>query len=229
LHEEYTMLQFDTPAPIAAVVDVPAGRVQVIAADRTDTIVEVLPAKASKGRDVKAAEQTTVQFDGGVLRIRTALEGNQILGPSGSVEVTVQVPSGSNIEVKAAGAGFRGVGRFGEIDCDGVYGPVKIDEASNVRLAALGGDVTIGRLIGPAEIKTQNGDIRIAEANTGTLVLSTQMGDVTVDAAPGVDATLDAGTGHGRVHNALKNTEGAAAALAIRATTGHGDITARSL
>lgn len=223
------MQQFDTPTPITAVVSVPAGRIQVIAADRTGTTVEVLPAKTSKSRDVKAAERTTVEFDGGVLRVSTTLEGNQILGPSGSVEVTVQVPSGSNIEVKSAGAEFRGVGRFGEVDCDGVYGAVKIDEASNVRLAALGGEVTVGRLTGPGEISTQNGDIRIAEATAGTLVLSTQMGDVTVDAAPGVSATLDAGTGHGRVNNALKNTEGTTAGLAIRATTGHGDITARSL
>ena len=178
---------------------------------------------------MKAAEQTAVEFDGGVLRIKTTLEGNQILGPSGTVEVTVQVPSGSNLEVQSAGAEFRGVGRFGEVHCDGVHGTVKIDEAASVRLAALAGDITVGRLTGPAEISTQHGDIRIAEAVTGALVLSTQMGDVTVDAAPGASATLDAATGHGRITNALKNTEGATAALAIRATTGHGDITARSL
>lgn len=220
---------FDTTGPITAVIEVPAGRIQVIAADRTDATVEVLPAKVDKNRDVKAAEQTAVEFDGGVLRIKTTLEGNQILGPSGTVEVTVQVPSGSNLEVQSAGAEFRGVGRFGEVHCDGVHGTVKIDEAASVRLAALAGDITVGRLTGPAEISTQHGDIRIAEAVTGALVLSTQMGDVTVDAAPGASATLDAATGHGRITNALKNTEGATAALAIRATTGHGDITARSL
>jgi len=223
------MQKFETPAPITAIVEVPAGRIRVIAADRADATVEVLPAVAAKSRDVKAAQQTTVEFDDGILRIKTALEGNQILGPSGTVEVTVQVPSGSNIEVTSGGAEFRGVGRFGEVNCNGTHGAVKIDEAAKVRLAALGGDVTIGRLNGPAEISTQKGDIRIAEATTGTLILDTQMGDVTVDAAPGVSAVLDAGTGHGRIHNALKNTEGAAAAVTIRATTGHGDISARSL
>lgn len=42
-------------------------------------------------------------------------------------------------------------------------------------------------------------------------------------------ASLDAGTAYGRIENALKNTDGAAAALNIRATTAHGDIVARSL
>ena len=39
------MQKFDTPAPISAVLDIPAGRIQFIAADRADTTVEVLPAE----------------------------------------------------------------------------------------------------------------------------------------------------------------------------------------
>ena len=31
------MQKFDTPAPVSAVLDIPAGRIQFIAADRTDT------------------------------------------------------------------------------------------------------------------------------------------------------------------------------------------------
>ena len=48
-----------------------------------------------------------------------------------------------------------------------------------------------------------------------------------VAAAAGVSAALDAGTGHGRVSNALMND--GAAGLDIRATTSYGDISARSL
>ncbi|NUL01675.1 DUF4097 family beta strand repeat protein [Streptomyces lunaelactis] len=223
------MKKFDTTAAISTVLDIPAGRIQVIAADRADTTVEVLPANASKGRDVKAAEQTTVEFGDGVLRISAPTEKNQILGASGSIEVTIQLPAGSSIEAKAAAAEFRGVGRLGDVAFEGAHGAVKIDEAASVRLAAYAGDITVGRLTGPAEISNQKGDIHITEATSGTVVLRTQMGDVTVGAAHGVSASLDAGTGYGRIHNALKNTEGAAAGLNIHATTDHGDITARSL
>ena len=58
-------------------------------------------------------------------------------------------------------------------------------------------------------------------------MLRTQSGDITVGAAAGVSAALDAGTGHGRISNALKND--GATELDIRATTSDGDITARSL
>ena len=37
------MQTFDTPTPISAVLDIPAGRIQFIAADRADTAVEILP------------------------------------------------------------------------------------------------------------------------------------------------------------------------------------------
>ena len=221
------MQKFDTPAPVSAVLDVPAGRIQFIAADRADTVVEVQPASPSKSRDVKAAQQTEVAYADGVLRISTAEPQNQLFGPSGSVEVTVKLPAGSRVEARTAACELRGVGRLGDVVFDGAYRHIKIDEAASLRLTATDGDVEVGRLGGPAQISTARGDILITEAVRGTVQLTTQSGDITVTAAAGVSATLDAGTGSGRISNALKND--GTAELDIRATTSHGDITARSL
>jgi len=220
------MQTFATTAPITTVLDLPGARVQLIAADRTDTVVKVLPADAAQGRDVKAAEQTTVSFADGVLRVETPVR-HQVLGASGSVEVTVQLPAGSDVEAKAASADVRGVGRFGDVTFEGAQGVIKVDEAARVHVTTDAGDVTVGRLHGPAEITTGKGDIRITEALRGTVVLSTETGDVSVGAANGVSASLDAGTSFGRIDNALQNT--GVADLTIRATTGYGDISARSL
>ncbi|MEU0589471.1 DUF4097 family beta strand repeat-containing protein [Streptomyces sp. NPDC006132] len=222
------MQTFDTPAPISTVLDIPAGRVRFIAADRADTTVEVLPADASKSRDVEVAERTTVSYGDGVLRIEASAK-NQYLGPSGSIEVTVQLPAGSRVEAKAASAELRGVGRLGDVTVESAHGAIKLDETADARLTTVAGDVSVGRLGGSAEISTGKGDIRIAEAVRGTVVLTTQAGDVSVGAAAGVSAALDAGTTYGRIRNTLRNAEGAAADLAIRATTAYGDITARSL
>lgn len=221
------MQKFETTAPISAVLDIPAGRVSFIAADRADTVVEILPADPAKSRDTKTAERTTVTYADGVLRIATPAPGKRLVGPSGSLEITVKLPAGSRVEAKAAAAELRGVGRLGDVAFDGAYRQIKIDEAATLRLTATDGDVEVGRLGGPAEISTDRGDIRIAEAVGGTVVLRTQSGDISVTAAAGVSAALDAGTAHGRVSNALKND--GTARLDIRATTSHGDITARSL
>ena len=199
------MNTFATPAPIAAVLDVPAGRVRFIAADRADTSVEVLPADASRGRDVKAAEKVRVDFADGVLRI-TSEPGGKVLGSSGAVEVTVGLPAGSRVEAKVAAAEFRGVGRLGDIAFEAAQSDIKIDEAATVRLTTQAGDVTVGRLNGSAEISTLKGDITVATARS---------------------ASLDAGTSYGRVTNSLRND--GADGITIRATTSYGDITARAL
>lgn len=74
---------------------------------------------------------------------------------------------------------------------------------------------------------TARGGITIFEAVRGTVVLRTQHGDISIAAAPGVSATLDADPRHGRVSNALKNN--GSTVLEISATSGNGDISARSL
>ncbi|MER5842622.1 DUF4097 family beta strand repeat-containing protein [Streptomyces prasinus] len=221
--------KFDTPTTVRTVLDVPAGRVRFIAADRTDTTVEVLPADAAENRDVKTAGQTEVTYADGVLRVRVPRAKNRILDNSGAVEVTVRLPAGSRVEAKAAAAEFRVVGRLGHVAFDGGHGSVELDEAESVHLTGLDAHITVGRLNGPGEISTQRGDVHITEAVRGRLTLSTRQGDITVGVARGVSASLDAGTGHGRIDNALKNTDGAGAGPTIEATTSRGDITARSL
>ncbi|MFI8826855.1 DUF4097 family beta strand repeat-containing protein [Streptomyces sp. NPDC053431] len=223
------MQKFETPAPIATVLDLPAGLIEFVAADRADTTVEVLPADASKGRDVKAAERVEVRYADGELRIEVPGWERQVLGNSGSVRVTVGLPAGSRIEAKAASAELRGEGRLGDVEFEAAHATVVLDETGAARLTVQAGDITVGRLGGPAEIGTQAGDLRVTEAVGGDVTLRTAKGDIEVGAARGVSATLDAGTSYGRIRNDLRNSEGAGAGLRISATTAYGDITARSL
>ncbi|MEV6261065.1 DUF4097 family beta strand repeat-containing protein [Streptomyces sp. NPDC051784] len=222
------MQNFDTPTAVNAVLDIPAGRIRFIASDRTDTTVEVRPADPSSSRDAKAAEQTEVTYSGGVLDIKAPEAKSRILGHSGSVEVTVQLPTGSRVEAKSAAAEFRGVGQLGDVTVEGGHGSVKLDEATSVHLTGLDAHITVGRLHGSGEISTMSGDVTVTEASHGQLTLSAQRGDITLGVAKGVSASLDAGTSYGRVDNALMNT-GGTPALTIKATTQQGDITARTL
>jgi DUF4097 and DUF4098 domain-containing protein YvlB len=222
------MSTFNTPEPISAVLDVPVGRVQLVAADRTDTAVEVLPADPSKSRDIKAAEEAQVGYSDGVLRIEIPTK-KQYFGPSGSVVVTVQLPTGSQLDVKTASVELRASGRLGDVAIKSAHGSIDLEDVASARLTLTAGDVSVGRLNGPAEIRTSKGDIRIAEAVSGAVVLQTDVGEVQIGAASGVSATLDAGTATGRINNELKNSVGAGAELAIKVTTIVGDIVARSL
>jgi hypothetical protein len=76
------MTTYATPQPISAVLDIPAGRIRLVAADQVETSVEIVPADPSKSRDVKAAEAAQVSYDAGVLRVEVVAK-NQYFGPSG--------------------------------------------------------------------------------------------------------------------------------------------------
>jgi hypothetical protein len=177
---------------------------------------------------VKTAEETAVAYRDGVLRVETPVR-NQFFGPSGALEVTVQLPAGSRVEAKTAGGELRGVGRLGDVTFEGAQGAVKLDETADARLSLQAGDILVGRLGGSAEIVTRKGDLTVTEAVRGTVTLRTEQGSITVGAARGTSAALDAGTTHGRISNSLNNTAGPAADLTIHASTSYGDITARSL
>lgn len=89
------MPAFDTPEPITLDVDIYAGRVQINASDRADTVVEVRPSDPSTEASVQAAERTIVEFSGG----RLLVKGPKPKGLAylrawrGSVEVTVDLPA----------------------------------------------------------------------------------------------------------------------------------------
>ncbi|MFC4913509.1 DUF4097 family beta strand repeat-containing protein [Actinomadura gamaensis] len=220
------MNTFATTAPITVVLNVPAGRVQLVATDRADTTVQVAPADASKSRDVKAAENTTVDYADGVLRIENAAK-SQHFGSTGALHVTVHLPAGSAVEGTSASAEFQTSGPLGDVAFEGAYRQIQLEEVASLKLTATDGDVEVGKLNGSADITTAHGDIRVAEAAGGTVTLTTKSGSIDIAAASGVSASLDAHTGHGRVSNALKND--GTATLEIEATTPNGDITARSL
>ena len=53
---------FATPEPISVTIELNMGDTRIIASDRTDTLVEVSPRDDSKASDVRAAEQTRVEY-----------------------------------------------------------------------------------------------------------------------------------------------------------------------
>ena len=222
---ENMMQTFATAAPVTAIVQVPAGRIQILAAGQDTTTVEIAPADPAKGRDVTLAGQITTSYADGVLRVAGPAR-NRVFGSTGAVEVRIQLPAGSGVEATAASAQFTTDGPLGEVVFDSAQGTVTVGQVATARLTTVDGDITVGRLDGDAQLRTARGDITVAEAGGGTVEARTETGAITITAAAGVSATLDAGTTTGRISNTLANT--GTPALAIRATTTVGDITARS-
>ncbi len=183
------MTTFQTPEPIAVAVEVLSGSVSVIASDRTDTVVEIRPADAAKKADVRAAEQTRVEFAAGTLTVRTPKDWRTYapFGGNPSIEVTIEVPTGSRLKGSAAVGRLLGSGEFGECD-----------------LEMSAGDISVERTHGSVTAKTSKGDIRIGEASRGVLRLETSMGELEVGIHPGSAARVETNAPHGSVRNTMR-------------------------
>ncbi|MEV5512960.1 DUF4097 family beta strand repeat-containing protein [Streptomyces flaveolus] len=203
------MPSFDTPEPIAVTAHVGAGSIRFTAGDRLDTVVEVRPGDPERDKDVRAAEQTEVSYSSGVLTIST--KERRFIGPTGSVDVTVELPTGSRIDTTGSWTQVLGEGRLGEVRVKTSGGDVRMDITGPLQLTASHGSVTVDRVEGTAEITTSSGSVRVGlvegsavlKNSHGATTVGTAIGDLRVSHANGdinitrVEGSLTATTAHG--------------------------------
>ncbi|MFF4403236.1 DUF4097 domain-containing protein [Streptomyces sp. NPDC001262] len=206
------MTSFDTPAPISVIAHVEAGSIQFTAGDRTDTVVEVRPRDPQQDRDVRSAEQTEVTYANGTLTVKTPKLRNTLRRP-GTVDVTVELPTGSRIDMTGAWSQVLGEGRLGEVRIKTSSGDVRLDETGPLQLTASHGSITVDRVEGMAEITTSTGSLRVGTAD-GPAVLKNSHGTTTVGTA----------TGELRVTGAHGDIDIARAEGSVTATTAHGTL-----
>ncbi|HXC77407.1 MAG TPA: DUF4097 family beta strand repeat-containing protein [Candidatus Acidoferrum sp.] len=204
------MPTFETVEPISVTVEIAVGQIRIIASKRSDTVVSVTPSDASKEADVRAAEQTRVEYNQGRLIISSPKSWKHYALFSGreSIEVAIELPEGSRVEGEAAVGDFRSDGRLGETTFSTAVGNIGLDETGPARLSTSTGTVTVRRVGGRAEI-TGSGQIRIGEVDgqaviknlngvtwigevKGDLRCNSANGDITVDRALGAVAAKTA-------------------------------------
>ncbi|MFE1248733.1 DUF4097 domain-containing protein [Streptomyces sp. NPDC058766] len=205
------MPSFDTPEAISVTAHVYAGSVQFVAGDRLDTVVEVRPRDPKKDLDVRAADQTEITYASGALTVRTPKAG--LLGRSGTVDVSVELPAGSHIDMTGAAGTVLGEGRLGEVRVKTTAGDVRLDTTGPLHLTSSHGSITVDRVEGAAEITSSTGNVRVGTLD-GPAVLKNSHGTTTVGAV----------TGELRVNGAHGAVDIARAEDSVTGTTTHGHL-----
>ncbi|NYV78511.1 DUF4097 family beta strand repeat-containing protein [Streptomyces sp. UH6] len=177
------MPSFDTPSPISVTATVEAGSIQFTASDRSDTVVEVRPRDPERDLDTRAADQTEVRYANGALTVRTPKSG-RLLGRTGVVDVTVELPTGSHLDVTGSWTQVLGEGRLGKVSAKTSAGDARFDTTGPLKLTASHGSITVDRVEGSAEITTSSGSLRVGVLD-GPAVLKNSHGSTTVEAATG--------------------------------------------
>jgi len=176
------MPSFETPEPISATAFVYAGSIRFTTGDRLDTVVDVRPRDPKKDLDVRTADQTEVSYASGTLTVTTPKAN--LLGRSGTVDVSVELPTGSNIDMTGAGTQMIGEGRLGEVRVKISAGDVRLDTTGPLQLKVSHGSSTVDRVEGMAEITTSTGNVRVGTVD-GPAVLKNSHGSTTVGAVTG--------------------------------------------
>ena len=184
---------FPTSAPIDLAIHLPVGIIEVVAADRDDTAVTVSPTNPDRAVDRRGAEETRVEFDGSRLTVTGPKPRFSVIGPSESVDVRVELPTGSRLTAEISVGGVRTEGRLGATRVKASTGAVDLDTTADLWLRAGHGNATVAHADGTAEITADHGQIRVGTV-TGDAVLKASHGSITVgESAAEVDAKLSYG------------------------------------
>src|SRR6266568_9229300 len=148
---------FNTPSPIAVALDLYVADVRFAVSDRTDTIVEVRPSDPEKPSDIKAAENTRVEYDDATrtLRVVSPKPRNRFLNFSGkrpeSIDVVIQLPTDSDIRGEADLGDFQSDGVLGTVVLKTGLGAVRLAETGPLKLRSGLGEITVEGVSGSAE------------------------------------------------------------------------------
>jgi len=211
---------FDTPSAIAVTLDLYVADVRLAAADRADTIVEVRPSDPGKTADVKAAENTRVEYDDATrtLRVVTKKPRSRFVNFSSkrpeSVDLLIQLPSDSAVRGEADLGDFQSEGALGAVTLKTDLGAVHLAETGPLNLRAGVGAITVEGVTGAAEVHCGSGDIRIG-AIDGTADVSSSNGRVRVGVVTGT-ATVKGSNGSVSVDRALSGITAASANGEVR-------------
>ncbi|QCQ90037.1 DUF4097 family beta strand repeat-containing protein [Rhodococcus sp. SGAir0479] len=207
------MPTFSTDEPISATLSFPVGDVTVTATDRNDTVVEVHPSDPQRDVDVRAAEQTRVEYSGGRLLVQAPRpRGLGVWGKVGSIDVTVALPSGSSLEADASAGAVRSTGRLGNVRVKTATGDVRLGSTAPATVTTGAGAVVVDTIAGDAELSTGSGTVEVRRVDGNATVknsnghnrIGSVRGNLRIKTANG-----DIAVGHtgGDVHAATANGE----------------------
>jgi len=204
-----SLSNFNTPSPIAVALDLYVADVRFAVSDRTDTTVEVRPSDPNKAADIKAAENTRVEYDDATrtLSIVSRKPRNRFVNFSSkrpeSIDVVIQLPTDSDVRGEADLGDFQADGMLGTVALKTDLGAVRLAETGPLNVRNGVGAITVEGVSGPAEVHTGSSDIRIGAVD-GTADVSTGNGKVRVALVTG-PANVKATNGSVAVDRALSD------------------------
>ncbi|MBA3523184.1 MAG: DUF4097 family beta strand repeat protein [Geodermatophilaceae bacterium] len=168
---------FPTSEPLLLNVRNPTGDVKIIAAEVTETTVEISP-RGGSGQD--ATDETRVELSGDARRLDIEVPERRFSLGNSKLSITVTLPAGSTVAAHTATADVACRGSLDGLEANTASGDVSVEQLSGDAIVhSASGNLTIGSAAGSVDAKTASGNIRVATVG-GHCHASSASGDITV-------------------------------------------------
>ncbi len=182
--------RFPVHGPGAVVrVELHYGSVDVVAGPREDIAVTVTPSNPGRSGDSSAAASVRIEQLGDVVVVKGPTRAGRFglgifVGKADSVDVLVEVPEHSDVNVEVKYGTLRLTGPLGAVRVTLPYGDTSLEAADRLDLKGGHGDCQIGRVIGDATVAFSSGTARIGHVGGGLQLKGTH-GDSSVRSLAG--------------------------------------------
>jgi DUF4097 and DUF4098 domain-containing protein YvlB len=215
---------FNTPAPITVVLDLYVADVRIEASDRADTAVHVRPSDPDKAADVKAAENTRVEYDEATrtLSVVSRKPRNRFVNFSSkrpeSIDLLIETPTDSDVRGEAEIGDFQSAGVLGVVQLKTDVGAVHLAQTGPANLRSGVGEISVEEISGAGQVNCGSGVVRLGAVD-GTADVTNGNGKVRVGVVTGA-ANVKSANGSVYVDRALSD---------ITASASNGEVQIREV
>src|SRR6266540_3580430 len=217
---------FPTPGPLTLSIRIPAGTVELEAAETDETRVEVERLRGELAPDEVRVE---LRDRGGRQEVMVHAELTGLLRRrDAKYRVSIRTPLGADVDLDVASADVAGNGTFGSVDVKTASGDVVFGEVQGAARVKTG-SVAVGRAAGDVRVSTASGDVTVDSVARGAVHLMSASGDIEVGVRAGSKVFIDAKSMSGEMRSELEVTDSPPGSngtnLELRAMTMSGDVT----
>lgn len=208
MSDDRRMQSFETPAPVRLRVDIPKGRIRIVAEETGATRVELLAANGDATARALIAD-AEISCVGDEVSVRVRRPGPRLFGFGGSIHAEIHVPLDSAVRLSTGSGRIETVGRLGEVNASSGSGAVRLDACAEAHARTGSGDIVIASTIGSADAKTGSGRVSVGKVGANARI-TTGSGSAELAGAAG-EATVSTASGNIEVGEAGDSLEAFAA------------------
>jgi len=224
--DDRRMQSFETPTPVRLRVDIPKGRIRIVAEETGATRVELLAVHGDATARAWIADAEITQV-GEEISVRVRKTGPRLFGIGGAIHAEVHLPLSSAVKLSTGSGRIETVGRLGEVSASSGSGVVKLDDCAEAHARTGSGDIVIASASGSADAKTGSGRICVGKVGANARI-TTGSGSAELAGAAG-DATLSTASGNIEIGEAGDSLEAFAASGHVRIRRAdHGRVRAKT-